>query len=421
MLSMRILHITAQKPDGTGSGVYLSELVNACARVGIEQAVIAGIGPEDQPAFPRGTRFVPVRFETVDVPFPVVGMSDEMPYRSTRYRDMDPYMVRRFDAAFTRAVHDAVDLIRPDVVICHHLYLLTSLVRDLLPFVPVAAVCHSTDVRQMRQHDLERDRILGAMRRLDAVFALHEAQKSTIKEVYGIEESRIHVVGTGFNRSIFNARALEKGEDGLACCPVKRGGGTAVEAVFVGKITNKKGVPSLLRALDLLPYDPDGFRLRLAGGHASESEYRAIRSLAELNRYDVEFLGKLSQADLARVYCCADVFVLPSFFEGLPLVVVEALACGCSVVVTDLPGIRPWIESHIPDAPVWYVAPPRVRDADEPVPDDLPAFEACLAEALCQAVSADVPPCSPTHLSWDALASRVISLCSKLILCCQAR
>ncbi len=420
MLGMKILHITAQKPDGTGSGVYLSELVNACARAGVDQAVVAGIGPEDRPSFPPGTRFVPVRFETDGVPFPVVGMSDEMPYRSTRYRDMDASMVRLFDAAFTRAVLDAVEGLHPDVVICHHLYLLTALVRDLLPSVPVVAVCHSTDVRQMRQHDLERDRILNAMRRLDAVLALHEAQKSSLEEVYGIEGRRIHVVGTGFNCSVFNGRAFEEGEGGVACRPGKRSGGSAIEMVFAGKITGKKGVPSLLRALDLLPYGPDGLRLSLAGGHAGESEYRAIRALAQLSRYDVAFLGKLSQPDLARVYCCADVFVLPSFFEGLPLVVVEALACGCSVVVSDLPGIRPWIEAHIPGAPVWYVMPPRFRDADEPVSDDLPAFERRLANALCQAASADAAPCSPAHLSWDALAGRVVSLCSKLLLDRQA-
>lgn len=415
MSSMRILHITAQKPDGTGSGVYLSELVNACARAGMEQAVVAGIGPGDSPSFPDGIRFVPVRFETDEVPFPVVGMSDEMPYRSTRYRDMDSSMVRCFDAAFARAVCIAVDLLRPEVVICHHLYLLMSLVRDLLPSVPVVAVCHSTDVRQMRQHDLQRERILSATRRLDAVFALHDAQKSAIEEVYGIEGRLIHVVGTGFNSSVFNIRALEKGEDEVVCRSGIRGEGAAIEVVFAGKIAEKKGVLSLLRSLEFLPYDPGGFRLRLAGGHASESEYRAIRSQADLSRYDVEFLGRLSQADLAHVYCAADVFVLPSFFEGLPLVVVEALACGCSVVVTDLPGIRPWIESHIPDAPVWYVPPPRVRNSDEPVSSDLPAFERRLADALCQASSAEVLTCSPANLSWDALAGRVISLCSELL------
>ena len=45
----------------------------------------------------------------------------------------------------------------------------------------------------------------------------------------------------------------------------------------------------------------------------------------------------------------SDVFVLPSFYEGLPLVIIEALACGTYVICTDLPGIRNWIDQNLPD------------------------------------------------------------------------
>ena len=43
----------------------------------------------------------------------------------------------------------------------------------------------------------------------------------------------------------------------------------------------------------------------------------------------------------------AHVFVLPSFYEGLPLVLVEALACGCRLVCTDLPGVRSGLLPHL--------------------------------------------------------------------------
>ena len=49
---MRILHVSAQKPDSTGSGVYLTQVVAACARLGCEQAVVCGIGPDDAPVLP---------------------------------------------------------------------------------------------------------------------------------------------------------------------------------------------------------------------------------------------------------------------------------------------------------------------------------------------------------------------------------
>lgn len=415
MGNMRLLHITAQKPDSTGSGVYLAEFAAACARAGCEQAVVAGIGPDDDPALPEGAAFFPVRFKTEELPFPVCGMSDEMPYRSTRYRDLTPEMVGRFDAAFSAAVRAAAESLRPDCVVCHHLYLLTSLVRRLLPDVPVTAVCHSTDVRQMRQHDLERKRILDAVRRLDAVFALHDAQKRDIVEVYGVDEGRIHVVGTGFNNEVFRAGGRELRAAGSELAPVARADGGVprpLNLVYAGKVSRKKGVESLVAALDALPCEPGGVVLRIAGGHAGEAERRAILARAAQSRHVVEFLGKLSQPDLAREYRRADVFVLPSFFEGLPLVVVEALACGCSVVLTDLPGIRPWLDAQAPGAPVRYVEPPRIANADEPEPGDLPAFERRLARAIEDAARLPRARCDLSHLSWDALGARIRSVCA---------
>ncbi len=46
---------------------------------------------------------------------------------------------------------------------------------------------------------------------------------------------------------------------------------------------------------------------------------------------------------------------------------IEALACGDRVVMTDLPGIKEWIASVSSDADVRYVTLPRMRNADEPL------------------------------------------------------
>lgn len=77
---MRILCISAQKPDSTGSGVYLAETVRSMIGQGHEVAVIAGIDRDDVPQLPAGAEFFPVRFRMDALPFPVCGMSDVMPY-----------------------------------------------------------------------------------------------------------------------------------------------------------------------------------------------------------------------------------------------------------------------------------------------------------------------------------------------------
>lgn len=397
---MRILCTSAQKPDSTGSGVYLAETVRALLAAGHEVAVVAGIDAHDGPQLPAGTRFSPVRFNTPALPFDVCGMSDVMPYPATRYRDLTDEQTRRFEVAFAGAFAETLRTFSPDLVICHHLYLATAIMVDLAPSCPVWAVCHSTDLRQLKSHGLQRARIIGSIGRLSGVLALHEQQKAEICDLFGLPPARVRVLGTGYNaREFHRIEGLRPADH--------------VRLLYAGKIWRAKGVESLLAALDALPADVPPAHLGCIGGYSDQAEYDRIRARAARCRVPVVFHGRVSQDDLVRGYNGAHVFVLPSFYEGLPLVVVEALACGCRVVVTDLPGIRPWLDAALPGAPVTYVEPPRMVGVDEPDPAALPAFERRLAAALADAIRAGAPePFDTTPLSWDALAARMIALVS---------
>lgn len=397
---MNILTISAQKPDSTGSGVYLAETVQGFASQGHRVTVVCGVDDADNPHVPGAYDLHAARFHTPSLPFPVVGMSDVMPYEATRYRDLTPVMVEQFKAAFIATVERAVRQACPDLVICHHLYLLTALVAQMDLGCPVVAVCHNTDLRQMRSHSLERGLICEGIQKLDGIFALHDAQVPEIAEVYGVDPRRIQVVGTGYNNTVFYP------VDGLR-------DPNQVRVVYAGKIARAKGVHSLLSCLGLLPFERGGFELHMAGGHGVPREYEQAVWLAERAPYPVTFEGKLSQPDLARLYNASDIFVLPSFFEGLPLVMVEALACGCKVVVTNLPGLQPWVQSQMPGAPVVYVDPPRMVGPDEPMAEDLLAFEERLAGALVEAAALPRPTSEQArgytqHLSWTSLAERML-------------
>lgn len=146
---MRILSITAQKPHSTGSGVYLTELLNNWSLLGHEQAVIAGLYEEDEAVFPEGTKLYPVYYKTDRLPFAITGMSDEMPYESTRYQDVTGEMLGQFREAFYEKVSEAVEGWKPDLIVCHHLYLLTALVREWYPEQKIIGICHGSDLRQM--------------------------------------------------------------------------------------------------------------------------------------------------------------------------------------------------------------------------------------------------------------------------------
>lgn len=421
---MKILSITAQKPHSTGSGVYLTELVRGFAKEGHAQAVIAGVGADDRKeeiytpfpgadkdqngfpdllssaSFPPGIPLYPVFFETSALPFPVTGMSDEMPYRSTRYCDLTPAMQEQFLCAFSACVTRAVSEFQPDLILCHHLYFLTALVRRLCPKHRIIGLCHGSDLRQLEKNPMRRAEILRAVAALDGISALQAVQREEIIRLSGCAPEKVHVLGAGYNSSVFFRTHPRHTPEPDAS------GFVPIRLLFAGKLSEKKGVCSLLRALSCLhasaekmqqPFpalEPDGacpapplpgrlrFSLTLAGGYGNDAEYREIRSLAEASPYPVFFAGKLSQEALAAEMNKADIFVLPSFYEGLGLVLIEAIACGLSDVANDLPGIRPWMDENLPGHGICFVEPPRMLHSDEADPAALPAYEQRLSEAI---------------------------------------
>jgi len=392
---MRILSVTAQKPDSTGSGVFLTELVRGFDKLNCAQAVVCGMAAGEEVAFPDGVAVFPVCYQTKDLPFPVCGMSDEMPYESTRYRDLDEKMTAQLTAAFRRRIAEAVDTFRPDVILCHHLYFVASLVRQMYPRIPVYGQCHGSDLRQIETNAWQRQWILEQIPKLDGIFALHAVQKEKICQIFDLPAERVRVMGTGYNSHVFSRR------QNLTRDPEK------TRYLFAGKLSEKKGVYSLLRCLEYLKQPSE---LYLAGGCGSEAELEKLRHMAETASCPVTFLGKLDQTALAAWMNQCDVFVLPSFYEGLPLVLIEAMACGMRTVCTDLPGIQPWLSQVLPGNEAVFVAPPGLRNTDEPIPEDLPEFEKNLAEAMESAANQPEPdPERVRHLSWDALCRMLLT------------
>lgn len=142
-------------------------------------------------------------------------------------------------------------------------------------------------MRQLRSHTLERDRIVSAVRRLDAVFALHAEQAEQIGLVCGVDADRIHVIGTGYDHRVFCRDASVARQPG--------------SLVYVGKICFKKGVESLVRAVSL-PID-DGVRpsgLVLVGGRGDDAEYARIERLTAASDVPVTLAGRLDSDGLVR-------------------------------------------------------------------------------------------------------------------------
>jgi glycosyltransferase involved in cell wall biosynthesis len=110
--------------------------------------------------------------------------------------------------------------------------------------------------------------------------------------------------------------------------------------LFVGHLCERKGVSDLLKALALPGFDKHRLEVCFAGGWDLEA-YRKIAGDLGLGGM-VRFVGWSDQQQVALLMAQADVLVLPSYDEGLPLVILEALANGVAVVcspVGEIPAV----------------------------------------------------------------------------------
>ncbi len=396
---MRILSISAQKPYETGSGFHLIELVRAWNKIGHSQCVIAGITKEDNVVLPDGVDFRPVYYETDSLPFPVCGMSDEMPYHSTRYSDMIPEMVSCFKNAFLSAVSEAIASFRPDLIICHHIYLLTSFIVQAFPEMKICAICHGTDIRQLKKNPLERDFIISSIPGLHKIIAESNYLRSEIGRMFDLDTDGIPVIGSGYNEEIFHRMQTEKHDE--------------IRLLYAGKLSNAKGVPNLVRALNRLSYPSDKMVLTLAGGAGSDKSINEIKDLVLKSRYRIELAGKIPQMDLAKLMNECDTFILPSFYESSPLVIAEAMACGAKIVCNDLPGIKSFYDKIVPDNDIVFVELPRMKNTDEPLEEDIDSYEQRLADAISESVAKPASfHAGIENLTWKGIAGAILSACS---------
>ncbi|MEX5564743.1 glycosyltransferase family 4 protein [Pseudophaeobacter sp. 1A16562] len=101
--------------------------------------------------------------------------------------------------------------------------------------------------------------------------------------------------------------------------------------LFVGRLAAVKGLPILLDALRDLSGD---WKLTVIGDGPDRAALEA-----QAQGLNVDFLGYRSQSEVAEALSNTDVFVLPSFAEGVPVVLMEAMASAVPVVATRIAGI----------------------------------------------------------------------------------
>ena len=350
----------------TGSGIYLEALIRESQKYGFSNYRVAGVPAGSIHPAKEGhqTNGAYVFFESESLNFPVTGMSDVMPYNSSLFKELKGKRLTAYKSAFTRVLQAAVNRFNPDIIHTNHLFLLSALVRKLFPSVPVVATCHGTDLRQYNNCPHLRSFVKRYCRGLDKIIALTTDQQTEISRLYGIPSEKIVVVGGGYDQEMFT-RAQ------------KSPAGT-VQLLYAGKFNRSKGVPWLLRSL--MKINHHDWHLHMAGG-GNGPEFNECIDLAEKLGNKVTNHGYVTHRRLSELMKKAHVQVLPSFFEGLPLVLFEGLASGCRIITTNLSGFDEIFGSANKDT-IDLIQLPPLETIDRPYQKD----EAQLENALCKSI-----------------------------------
>ncbi|MEO0539632.1 MAG: glycosyltransferase family 4 protein [Cyanobacteria bacterium P01_A01_bin.105] len=127
--------------------------------------------------------------------------------------------------------------------------------------------------------------------------------------------------------------------------PDRTGHSQRVNIVFVGRVGQRKGAFDLLQALaQMTPAARQRVRLWLAGDGETGQAHQLSASLGLTEQ--VEVLGWVGADDLTPLLAKADIFTLPSYNEGLPMAILEAMSWGLPIVTTPVGGIPEVVRSH---------------------------------------------------------------------------
>jgi teichuronic acid biosynthesis glycosyltransferase TuaC len=281
---------------------------------------------------------------------------------------------------------------RPDLVLAYWVYpdgfAALRVARALGVPCVVGALGSDIHVRDGLNVMLTRRTITGA----DALLTVSEAMRRSAIEEFGAAPAQVHTIVNGFNTSVFGPADQAHARQQLGL------GADEQVVVYVGRFVEAKGMRELVAAARQLSVANSRFRLALIGDGVMKAELLAMVEAAGLAD-KVHLPGGLPPDKVAQWICASDVLTLPSWSEGYPNVVVEALACGRPVVATDVGGTR-----EIVNADNGILIAPKDPDALRS------ALELALERPWDHAAIA-----GSMRRSWDDVAAETLQVCASLV------
>ena len=197
---------------------------------------------------------------------------------------------------------------------------------------PLVLTARGTDVNVIARMPGPGRMVMEAIKMADAVITVSSALRDALIGL-GAEASKITVIRNGVDTTLFYETEREETR--------RKFGLTGRVLASVGNLVSLKGHDLVIRALAGLP---DTSLIIAGGGKLRADLERLAKEIGVSER--VRFLGAVPQSALPKIYSAADALILASSHEGLPNVIMEAIACGTPVIATKVGGIPEVITSR---------------------------------------------------------------------------
>jgi glycosyltransferase involved in cell wall biosynthesis len=260
--------------------------------------------------------------------------------------------------------------------------------------LPLAIKARGADIQYWGTRGYALKQMREAASRADTLLAVSEALAQDMAAL-GLPRDKLRIHYTGLDRDLFHpldrieCRRHVAGHFGFEL-PVG-----APLLVTVGALIPRKGQAFVIRALGALP----DAHLLLVGKGEDEADLRALAAREQVAGR-VHFLGSLDHTLLPVVLSAADAMVLPSASEGLANAWVEALACGCPLVIGDAGGARELLTSP---------------EAGRIVARDPGAIVAAIQALLAAPPDRETVAATVERFSWPAHAEALDQIYSQVI------
>ena len=327
--------------EGAGTGIYVDSLARSLVKKGHQVKVLSSGHRLPDKSYPvEAVLFNNGENKEFDLDFDFPVFASHPLSKGQKFGELSKTQRQAYFQAFRAKIETGLSEFDPDIVHVHHGWVIASILAEL--DVPYVITLHGTEYYAFKDYEDYQEDVLRGLHGAEIVMALTEDEKSRATDTYGLDPERITVVTSGTDINMFKPLELDK-ESLLKSYSIEAVDRPVV--FFGGRLTDQKGVDTLLRAASIYS-KTDGRPITLIAGDGNIRD--DLEQLAkELKLDSVYFLGAQNHEQMVKLFNLADVAAMPSIFEAFGLVALEALACGTPVIAGNVGGFARNVNNEI--------------------------------------------------------------------------